>query len=196
MRYEVVLDWGETPNKCTIAPLVYREDFRLVGVPRLGPLKPLRSQLLLHPDGECLTELRKEHKEAFVDLAAVDCIWQRLPVLMERMEGELPRFARIPDGFVTVYPRRTENSPEPEGGLATIEAIFTAAAILGNWDPSLLSEYYFGRAYVERNAELFVKLGVPQAANLSDWPAMNKKARSSAQRKADRKVGYPVGVEV
>lgn len=193
MRYEVVLDWGETPNKCTIAPLVYRQDFRLIGVPRSGSLKSLRSQLLLHPEGECITQLRDSECTL---LAAVDCIWKRLPALLERIEGGLPRLVRIPDGFVTVYPRRVEHSPEPEGGLATIEAIFTAAALLGNWDPTLLSEYYFGRAYVERNAELFVKLGVSEAADSTRWPVMNKKARSSEQRKAGRKVGYPAGVEV
>lgn len=196
MRYEVVLDWGETVNKCTIAPLAYRSDFRLIGVPRRGPLRSLRADWLLHPDGECITILRTQAAPATPTLAAVDCVWRRLPKLLERLPGTLPRLVRIPEGFVTAYPRKSEIDADPQAGLATIEAIFVAAALLGNWDTTLLSEYYFGRAFVERNARLLEHWGIEAVRDPARWPVLNRKPRSSDQRKADRKVGFPAGIEI
>jgi hypothetical protein len=39
MIYEIILDAGETANKCTIAPLAHRPDFRLFPVFGEGPLE-------------------------------------------------------------------------------------------------------------------------------------------------------------
>jgi len=197
MRFEVILDSGETPNKCTIAPLVYRKDFRLIGVTKKLTLGPLRSDLLLHPEGECLTNLREQFAHAPpTSIAAIDCIWRRLSPILKRVEGSLPVLARIPAGIVTAYPRKADNGSDPDGGLATIEAIFVAAALLGNWDPTLLSEYYFGRKFVELNAKLFFELGIEEALDTEKWPVLVKRPKTSAQRKVNRKVGFPTGVEV
>ncbi len=195
MRYEVVLDRGETANKCTIMPLAGRAGFRIVGVVDELAIPGLRSDLLLHPEGECLTGLRAKLGKVEA-IAAVDCVWRRLPVLLAGIEGGLPTLARIPDGFVTAYPRKSEDGSDPQAGLATIEAIFTAAALLGNWDTGLLSQYYFGAAYVALNAALFARLGVSEALDPELRPVLDRKPRSALQRKLDRRHGFPVGVEV
>ena len=76
------------------------------------------------------------------------------------MARPLPRLARIPDGFVTAYPRRNKEGNDPEAGLATIEALFIAAAFLGNWDESLLDKYHFQNSFLEINREIFERFGL------------------------------------
>lgn len=121
-------------------------------------------------------------------MASVDCVWRRLPKILPRLSwlGEPATLAKIPGGFVTSYPRTGRPLADPEGGLATVEAIFIAAALLGNWDPSLLSRYYFGRGFVERNAKRFTELGVQPAADEAQWPAQLRTQRNSFSRNANR----------
>ncbi|MBI2711722.1 MAG: hypothetical protein HYX41_02500 [Bdellovibrio sp.] len=187
MRYEIVIDAGETPNKCTIAPLASRADFKLIRVRgAVGLLGPFEVPYLLHPDGTCLTELVKNEAHLPSGIAAIDCVWNRLDYLISKVAAPLPRLASLPKGFVTAYPRKSAQNTDPEQGLATIEAIFIGAALMGNWDPSLFSQYYFGLKFLELNQKLFLELGVKQAAELSAFPAMPPKNRNSAQRRRDR----------
>lgn len=185
MFYEVLLDSGETPNKCTISPLAYRADFNLIRVYGEEPLPGLKAPILLHHEGRCLTELREELVDP-VGIASVDCIWNRLDTILKKIQKPLPIFARIPEGFKTVYPRKSKNGGDPECGLATIEAIFTASALLRNWDASLLSEYYFGRAYVEVNRKRFLDLGVLEARDETLFPKLNLREKNSLQRRHAR----------
>lgn len=185
MLYEVILDSGETPNKCTIAPLRHRADFRLIQVKGNPVFGPLDSSILLHHQGQCLSTFSKSVGEV-KGIASVDCVWRRLDSLLQRIVAPLPVLARIPDGFVTAYPRISSQNTDPEGGLATIEAIFVAAALLGNWDATLLSEYYFGRKFIEMNSKRFLELGVNQAADPDTWPILTPRSRNSRQRRRDR----------
>ena len=185
MLYEVVLDTGETPNKCTIAPLSQRSDFSLFRVKGNAPLGPLLSPILLHPEGECLTSLRNS-LGPIQGIASIDCVWRRLNVLLPRIEGRLPTLARIPNGFETAYPRHNKRNLDPTEGLATIEAIFVAAALVGNWDASLLSDYHFGRKFVELNRDLFLELGVAQAGIPDALPVWTRRPKHSLQRRQDR----------
>jgi pre-rRNA-processing protein TSR3 len=184
MLYEIIIDSGETSNKCTIAPLADRIDFSLFRVKGNNRLGPLRSPILLHHEGQCLTQIRET--ETVTGIASVDCVWRRLDILIRRIEGPLPVLARIPEGFETAYPRHNKNNDDPSGGLATIEAIFVASAILGNWDVSLLCQYYFGRKFVEINKHRFLKLGIHQAANQEALPYLSPRPRNSLQRRQDR----------
>lgn len=187
MHYEVIIDAGETVNKCTIAPLASRPDFRLLHVKGPDPLGPLISPILLHHEGECITTLDPSLKGGRVQgIATIDCVWNRLDVLIRRIAGPLPKLVRIPNGFETAYPRRSAQNTDPEGGLATIEAIFVASALLGNWDVSLFSEYHFGRKFVELNQKLFLECGVLQAGDPDALPVIPKRVRNSQQRRKDR----------
>jgi pre-rRNA-processing protein TSR3 len=184
MRYEIVVDHGETANKCTIAPLRDRADFQLNYVQGAEKLPKFNAPILLHHEGKCLTELRQSVAQS--GIAAVDCVWRRLDILLERIEGPLPVFGRIPEGFETAYPRKSAYFEDPPGGLATIEAIFVAAALLGNWDSSLLSRYYFGRKFIEMNRSRFLELGLSEASDESKLPVLIERPRSAMQRKVDR----------
>ncbi len=185
MFYEVVIDSQETANKCTIAPLAFRPDFHLFRAKGGTMLGPLQSTLLLHHKGDCLLEVRKGIGEVH-GIAAIDCVWSQLNNLSSRIQGALPQLVRIPQGFVTAYPRRSEKNTDPTEGLATIEAIFVVSALLGHWDASLFSHYYFGRQFVELNSSRFLELGIPQAIDPDFLPTLVARPRNSQQRRKDR----------
>ena len=186
MFYEVIIDSSEKANKCTVVPLLYRTDFHLFRVKGSSVLGPLESPILLHHEGECITTIQKTLGKV-QGIATIDCVWRRLDGLLRRIADPRPILARIPDGFETAYPRHSVKSIDPAGGLATIEAIFVAGALLGNWDVTLLSEYYFGREFVELNAKRFLELGVSQATQQDALPVRSRQPRNSMQRRRDRK---------
>lgn len=157
LDFEIVVDKGEKPNKCTILPLVYRPDFKIHRPGRNQVIGPLTGDLLLHPDGELLPEMKIDHVKR---LSLIDSNWKILPMLLGRVALPLPKLARIPDGFVTSYPRRSKLNTDPDGGLATIEAMFIAAAFLGVWDETLFDKYHFGKDFLTMNAETFVRFNL------------------------------------
>lgn len=154
--YDIVVDHGETSNKCTILPLAYRSDFNIM---RGDKARTLAADILLHPEGVPLQSLNREEFPV-QRLAAIDCVWRRLSPILQKIAQPLPLLVRIPAEFVTAYPRASRKDFDPEGGLATIEAIFIAAAFLGNWDQSLLREYYFAEKFIEDNASTFRFYGI------------------------------------
>lgn len=163
MRYEILVDRRENPRKCTVLPLAHRPDFNIIKFDPQGPLAPLSSPLLLHMDGPPLDELAPLLKHKTEALAVIDCHWRRLPSLLRRLSPPLPPLARIPAGFVTAYPRRNIQGLDPDGGLATIEAMFIAAAFVGVWDETLFSAYHFGAEFLTLNREAFARYGVTAA---------------------------------
>jgi pre-rRNA-processing protein TSR3 len=175
IAYELLVDRDEQAHKCTILPLAYRPDFAIRRFHMKAALPPLRSELLLHMDGESLDllvpVLRRERDEraalasdarapAVGSLALIDCVWKRCGRILDLIEKPLPRLARIPEGFLTAYPRRNKQNLDPADGLATIEALFIAAAFLGVWDESLLKEYHFGARFLELNTPVFARYGL------------------------------------
>jgi ribosome biogenesis protein Tsr3 len=187
MLFEIVADYGETPNKCTIAPLAARPDFRVVRVHGEGKLGPLTAPLLLHHEGECLSRLRRDYPKPSA-LAAIDCVWRRLPHLVRKtdwVDGRQPTLAKVPDGFVTAYPRVGLQATDPDGGFATIEAVFIAAAMLGNPDLTLLSKYYFARRFIELNAARFADFGVGPF-NVQSLHLPEKRPRNALTRRWNR----------
>ncbi len=161
MIFQVLVDRSETVNKCTILPLSYREDFEIVRFDKGQLMASLTGDLLLHPEGRPLQELSRRESRRIV---AIDCTWKRLRPIVNRIEKPLPELAGIPEGFVTAYPRRNKKNLDPTAGLATIEALFIAAALLGHWDESLLAHYHFGQAFLDLNRDTFARYGVPPRA--------------------------------
>ena len=170
--YELLVDRDEQAHKCTILPLAYRADFAIRRFHMKAALPPLRAELLLHMDGESLDllvpTLRAERAargggaaEPLVQsLALIDCVWKRCGRILELIERPLPRLARVPAGFLTAYPRRNKQNLDPADGLATIEALFIAAAFLDVWDESLLKEYHFGARFLAINVPVFARYGL------------------------------------
>lgn len=162
LEYEFLVDRAEKPNKCTILPLESRRDFAIRRFARGRPIPRLTADLLLHLQGPPLPELGQAlHRVRRLGL--VDCHWHRLPLIVQQIEAPLPMLARIPDGFVTAYPRRNKQGLDPMGGLATIEAAFIAAAFLGVWDETLLERYHFASQFLAANASVFAAFGLSKA---------------------------------
>ena len=72
---------------------------------------------------------------------------------MERLAASIPVRSLPP--LETAYPRSSKVSENPDGGLATIEAIYAAYRMLGRDTTGLLDHYYWGADFVERNASLW-----------------------------------------
>lgn len=167
--FQVVVDHGETPNKCTILPLRGRSDFTITKIRSAQP-GMLNAPLLLHPDGECLSEIDPAIRAQASGIAAIDSIWRRLPVILKAVAPH-GRLVRIPAGYVTAYPRRAKIRAEnrlltegrdklndPEGGLATIEALFLGALWCGHYDPTLLANYHCGAEFILKNSDMLRRL--------------------------------------
>jgi pre-rRNA-processing protein TSR3 len=159
-RFEVLVDRTERLGKCTILPLNAHPAVDIVRFPRGQKLPPLAGALLLHPAGAPLDELPRGAYGAAPVLSVIDCRWKRLPSIVRAITAPLPRLARIPDGFVTAYPRRNKKDLDPDAGLATIEAVFIAGAFLGRWDETLLAHYVFAAAFLAQNRSAFAHYGL------------------------------------
>jgi pre-rRNA-processing protein TSR3 len=56
--------------------------------------------------------------------------------------------------LVTAYPRASKLSADPEGGLATIEAVFAALRMLDRSTAGLLDEYRWRDEFLRHNPSL------------------------------------------
>ena len=167
LHIEVILDERENPRKCTVSPVANRPDFHIVPYRHEQRLPRLTSELLLHVDGEPLDQRSNVPVKC---VAVLDCIWRRCPTLLRQLPEPWPSLVRIPDGFKTAYPRKSKHNCDPMGGLATIEAIFIAAAFLGQWDESLLKEYHFADEFLDKNREVFLRYHLGGAIGQQESP--------------------------
>jgi len=104
-------------------------------------------RIWLHPDGEELGPADRG-----IGLLLIDCTWRRLRTLSKRVDGELLR-RRLPT-FVTAYPRRSKLTPDPVHGLASVEALFAAIALLDAPRPELLAQYRWAAEFLAANPDL------------------------------------------
>ncbi|RZA08564.1 MAG: hypothetical protein EOP11_04455 [Proteobacteria bacterium] len=153
-RYEILMDKRENPRKCTIHPIKERPDFYVRYFSKDRPIAAFQADCLLHVDGEDLSTM---DINGLRSLGLIDCTWKKVAPTMQRVAAPLPRLVRIPEGFVTAYARRNKEGKDPDEGLATIEALFIAAAFLGFWDETLLEKYYFKEEFLTLNEALWQK---------------------------------------
>jgi pre-rRNA-processing protein TSR3 len=153
-RYEILIDRKENPKKCTIHPIKSREDFLVRYFSKNQKIPAFQSDCLLHVDGEDLSLLKNQKWKT---LGLIDCTWRKVRPTLTRIEKPFPTLVKIPEGFQTAYPRRNKKGEDPSAGLATIEALFIAAAFLGRWDETLLEKYHFAQNFLEINEPLWQK---------------------------------------
>ncbi|MEZ5979807.1 MAG: hypothetical protein R3F34_16565 [Planctomycetota bacterium] len=142
----ILRDPKESWKKCSLAPLRGMEGVRFVTW-REGLELEVTGRLLLDPDAPEIGE-----GDVGRPLFLIDSSWRRLAVLRRAVVGEpvarsLPRLA-------TAYPRRSETFPDPEVGLASIEALFAASCLAGTPDLDLLAHYHFRDAFLAANRSL------------------------------------------
>ena len=139
-------DPRESVRKCSLTPLRGHPGIRFVH-DRPGHVLDAGRRILLHPDGD---ELAPE--DAGPGLLLIDCAWRRVDSMRARVEGELlPR--RLP-ALESAYPRKSRIAEDPTRGLASVEALYVALAILGQPAPELLDDYRWRDAFLELNPSL------------------------------------------
>ncbi len=162
LRFEILMDRKENPRKCTILPQKEREDFTIRYFSGSRAIPAFKADFLLHINGEDLSLLEPATRAS---IGLIDCNWKKVAGCLQKIERPLPRLVRIPEGAQTAYPRRNAEGKDPEGGLATIEALFVAGAFLGFWDETLLEKYYFKEAFLSINAPYWKKFGLGSHGN-------------------------------
>ena len=142
----ILRDPRESPAKCSLTPLrglpgvrfvTYDRERRLAAGPRL----------LLHPEGPELSAADRGR-----DLLLIDCAWRRVPQLLSSVDGDLIH-RRLPP-LVTAYPRRSKTFVDPAQGLASVEALYAACALLGTPRPDFLAAYRWADAFLAANPGL------------------------------------------
>jgi pre-rRNA-processing protein TSR3 len=142
----IVRDPRESAQKCSLTPLVGRERIDFVSY-RGDRRVAAPGRILLHPEGELLTAA-----DAGRDLLLVDCAWRRVDRLLATIDGELVR-RRLP-ALRTAYPRASKVFADPPRGLASVEALYAALAILGEPREELLDGYHWRAEFLELNPGL------------------------------------------
>ena len=142
----ILRDPRESVRKCSLTPLRGFPGVTFVtyhGAQRLDAA----GRVLLHPDGEEIGPA-----DAGAPLLLVDCAWRRLDTLLAVVDGE-PVRRRLPV-LETAYPRRSRTFEDPSQGLASIEALYAALALLGRPCAELLDGYHWAAEFLERNPGL------------------------------------------
>jgi pre-rRNA-processing protein TSR3 len=80
-------------------------------------------------------------------LLLLDSTWRWLPQLRAAVHGDVVERS-IPPGIATAYPRTSKLFDDPAGGLASIEALYLARALLGDPDPTLLTGYHWKEQFL------------------------------------------------
>jgi len=142
----IVHDPREPAKKCSLTPLRGMPGVSFVPL-RSGQRVDAGRRIWLHPDGEELSPA-----DGGIGLLLVDCTWRRLSKLSTCIDGELLR-RRLPK-IVTAYPRRSKLTPDPEHGLASVEALYAAMALLDGPRPELLANYRWAVEFLAANPEL------------------------------------------
>jgi len=142
----IVHDPREPAKKCSLTPLRGMPGVRFVSV-KGGKRVDAGRRIWLDPDGEELGPADRG-----IGLLLIDCTWRRVPTLSKRIDGELLR-RRLPD-LVTAYPRRSKLVPDPEHGLASVEALYAAMALLDDPCPELMARYHWAGEFLAANPNL------------------------------------------
>ena len=112
------------------------------------------ARVLLDPEAPVLDQADGALEPGGVGLGlfVIDCSWRRLPRIGRAVVDAPTRRALPP--LETAYPRKSRTFEDPRRGLATVEALYAASALLGRPDPTLLDGYRFAEAFLERNRGL------------------------------------------
>jgi pre-rRNA-processing protein TSR3 len=138
----IVVHPREKRSKCTVEFLRGRDGFVFWTFPDRGP-ESAAGYVRLVMDGPPLSA-----DDANRGLLVLDGTW-RLAHRMEKFFHDLPPRSLPP--IHTAYPRLSRIKPDPAGGLATIEAIYAAYAVLGRPCDGLLDRYHWAADFLARN---------------------------------------------
>lgn len=136
----------ENLKKCSLRGLETREDFRFFRYP-MQEMPDLSGYIMLAMEGEELSEA-----DAGAGLLLVDATWRYAAQMCAAIDREiiLPK-RTLPKKFRTAYPRTQTECPNPEEGLASVEALYLAFMITGRSTEGLLDHYYWKDQFLHLN---------------------------------------------
>lgn len=138
----------ENLKKCSLRGLEGNPDFLFLTYPR-AKLPDLSNYVLLALDGEPLSANDQDS-----GLFLLDATWRyalKMRAFVEKTSGTKLRTRSIPSGFKTAYPRSQCDCPDPEAGLASIEALYIAFWITGRDPSALLNHYHWKESFLAKN---------------------------------------------
>jgi len=139
----------ENLKKCSLRGLECREDCLFFTYPS-SDLPELSQHILLAIEAPPLS-VADVDKGIFL----LDATWRYAARMLHFVEAKTPIEKRsIPKGFRTAYPRRQEDCPNPEEGLASVEALYIAYKILGRDPTGLLDHYHWKDLFLEKNRHM------------------------------------------
>ncbi len=147
----ILRDRHERKERCTIWPLRNRTDVRLVQHP-WETLPSLEGYVVLWPEGPELSA-----DDAGKGLFLIDGSW-RWATRLAIPFAQMPK--RSLQGIRTSYPRSSKIFPDPEGGLATVEALYVAHLIMKKDITGLLDHYHWASQFLQANPSLSAFRGV------------------------------------
>lgn len=153
----IVVHPRERRAKCTVQPLRKQPGFQFYKHPRYP--QDLTGYVRLGMGGPLLSAADEN-----CGLLVLDGTWRWVEP-MERLAASIPIRSLPP--LTTAYPRSSKVSDDPEGGLATIEAIYAAYRLLGRDTRSLFDHYRWGQQFIEQNAALWPRQQVGSGVQIS-----------------------------
>ena len=131
----------ERKSKCTLAPL-----HKQTGITFFNAHDSFRfdatGYILLTLDAPLLTRQDSGHP-----ILILDSTWRLIPQLESCIVGN-PLRRTLPGNIITAYPRISKIFKDPEGGLASIEALYVAMKIVGEDNKTLLNAYHWKEQFL------------------------------------------------
>jgi pre-rRNA-processing protein TSR3 len=149
----IVVHPKERRSKCTILPLRGSPGLRFARSTSERATGPLDEYVRLVVDGPELTE-----RDARRGLLVLDGTWRWVEDLAAPFGHLETRSIR---GVTTAYPRGTSLGALPDGGLATVEALYAAHRILGRSTAGLLDHYHWSEEFLSGNGWVETPHGAP-----------------------------------
>lgn len=142
----------ENLKKCSLRGLEKRGDCRFFTYPT-SVLPDTTDYLLLAVEAPPLQPSDSNH-----GLFLLDATWRYAAKMLQFVESKVTVERRsIPKGFRTAYPRYQNDCPNPDEGLASVEALYIAYLMMGRNSDGLLDRYYWKDQFLEKNKELLAQ---------------------------------------
>lgn len=138
----------ENLKKCSLRGLESRTDFLFYSYPTTM-VPDLSNYIVLAIDAPLLKK-EDAHRGLFI----LDATWRYAEKMIKHVNTfDKVVYRSLPNHFRTAYPRQQTDCPDPERGLASVEAIYVAYQILGRDPSGLLDNYYWKDRFIAMNAE-------------------------------------------
>ena len=150
----------ENLKKCSLRGLEKQAELIFLSYPK-DPLPSLENYLVLTLDEKVPVLSAQDQNQG---LFLIDATWRYAAVMEKKLalststsiSTTFPtqnlQKRRLPSCFKTAYPRKQTDCPDPQRGLASIEALFLAHLILNKKTEGLLDHYYWKKQFLKLNS--------------------------------------------